>query len=46
MTGIDDPYEAPTNADITIDAEKIAVADAVETIVAHLYKNGFLKKIE
>jgi sulfate adenylyltransferase len=42
MTGIDDPYEAPTDAEIVIDAEHIPIATAVEKIVQHLRKSGYL----
>jgi sulfate adenylyltransferase len=42
MTGIDDPYEAPTNAEIVIDTEKTSVGAAVEQIVQYLRKAGFL----
>ncbi|WP_291526356.1 adenylyl-sulfate kinase [Branchiibius sp. NY16-3462-2] len=33
MTGVDDPYEAPVDPDLTIQTEQISVADAVRVIV-------------
>jgi sulfate adenylyltransferase len=36
FTGIDDPYEAPDDADLVIDTTTVAVADAVDRIVALL----------
>jgi sulfate adenylyltransferase len=36
FTGISDPYEAPTDADVTIDTEQVPVADAVERVLDHL----------
>jgi sulfate adenylyltransferase len=36
FTGIDDPYEDPNDADLTIDTTHVEVADAVEQILAIL----------
>ena len=38
FTGISDPYEAPTDADVTIDASTTAPADAVQRIVEVLQR--------
>lgn len=46
FTGIDDPYEAPTNPEIVINSGEVSVADAVKTIVQHLVNKGFIKPIE
>jgi adenylylsulfate kinase len=43
FTGIDDPYEAPENAEIVIDTETTPAADAAQQILAHLEKGGYLK---
>jgi len=36
FTGIDDPYEVPDDADLTIDTSVTSVAEAVDAVVAHL----------
>ena len=43
LTGVDDPYEAPKDADLVIDTDGISVADAVTNIMAYL-KNADLIK--
>jgi bifunctional enzyme CysN/CysC len=42
FTGIDSAYEAPQNAELTLDTSKISAAAAAEMIVEHLQKNGYL----
>jgi sulfate adenylyltransferase len=42
FTGISDPYEAPDDADITVDTTDTAPEDAVQRIVAHLRKDGYI----
>ena len=42
FTGIDSDYEAPENAEITLDTSKTPAADAAAAIVEHLKKNGYL----
>lgn len=42
FTGIDDPYEAPEQAEIVIDTEQMTPADAAQHILAHLEKDGYL----
>jgi sulfate adenylyltransferase len=34
FTGVDDPYEAPVDADLVVDTTTVSVADAVEQILA------------
>jgi sulfate adenylyltransferase len=46
MTGIDDPYEAPTDAEIVIDTEQTSIGDAVEQIVGYLKQNGYIASSE
>jgi adenylylsulfate kinase len=43
FTGISAPYEAPENAEITIESHKTSVEDAVRQIVVYLDKRGLLK---
>ena len=43
LTGVDDPYEAPKDADLVIDTDGISVSDAVTNIMAYL-KNADLIK--
>ena len=42
VTGIDDPYEAPRTAEITIDTKEISAEDAADTILAYLRKNNLV----
>jgi sulfate adenylyltransferase len=41
FTGVNDPYEAPTNPDLVLDTAKINVMDAVELIIETIEKAGF-----
>lgn len=43
FTGIDDPYEAPLNPEITIDTESLSIEKSVETIIDYLQQVGYLK---
>jgi len=43
MTGIDDPYEAPANAELTIDTTNLSVTDAIEVVLAYLVENGWVE---
>ncbi len=43
FTGIDSPYEEPTDAEITIDTSKLSVEEAVSEIVNYLVKNNYIK---
>ncbi len=43
FTGIDDPYEAPVNPELTIDAGKSSVADSVVQVLDYLTKRGLIK---
>ena len=42
LTGVDDPYEIPKNADIIIDTDGISVSDAVDDIMSHLRKTNLI----
>ena len=43
FTGVDDPYEAPLNPELVIDAGKSSVADAVVQVIEYLEKRGLVK---
>lgn len=43
FTGVDDPYEAPLSAEVTLDTSKQDVADCVGVIVGKLKELGYLK---
>jgi len=36
FTGIDDPYESPTDADLVIDTNVVSLDDAVEQVAARV----------
>ena len=42
FTGISDPYEAPTDAELTVDTTDIDVEQAVTRILDHLVEAGYL----
>ena len=42
FTGIDDPYEAPENAELTLDADTKSIDDLAEEVVAFLDSKGYL----
>ena len=42
FTGVDDPYEAPLNADVTLDASKQSVEDGVAMVLNSLVKRGLV----
>lgn len=44
FTGIDDPYEAPQNAEIALDTSVLEPEAAVEQIIGYLTDVGFLRK--
>ncbi|GAA2621116.1 sulfate adenylyltransferase [Paractinoplanes durhamensis] len=43
MTGIDDPYETPADAEMTIDTTTMTVAEAIEVVLAYLVENGWVE---
>jgi adenylylsulfate kinase len=43
FTGIDDPYEAPLNPELTIDATGTSPQEATVVILEYLEKQGFLR---
>jgi sulfate adenylyltransferase len=44
LTGVDDPYEVPEDADLTIDTTDISVEQAVERVLTHLATQGWLDR--
>jgi sulfate adenylyltransferase len=45
FTGVDDPYEVPQKADLTVDIEKTTVRSAVHQIVLMLESRGLLDRL-
>jgi adenylylsulfate kinase len=43
FTGIDDPYEAPENAELILDADTKSIDDLAEEVVAYLEAKGYLQ---
>jgi adenylylsulfate kinase len=43
FTGIDDPYEAPTNAEIHLKTDEMTVEQEVQIILDHLMSNNFIQ---
>jgi sulfate adenylyltransferase len=42
MTGVDDPYETPTDADLVLDTSDMAVPEAVDRVLRYLADEGWL----
>ncbi len=42
FTGVSDPYEPPTDAEIVIDTTEVRPAEAADRIIAHLRAQGYL----
>ena len=42
FTGVSDPYETPADADLVIDGATVSPADAADTIVRHVRRQGYL----
>ncbi len=43
FTGIDSAYEAPLNAEISLDSGALGIAEAAQQVVDHLAVNGYLQ---
>lgn len=43
FTGIDDPYEAPTKAEVHLRTDKMSIEDSVRTLIEYFEKNGLLE---
>jgi sulfate adenylyltransferase len=44
MTGVDDPYEIPTDADLVIDTSTLPVGEAASIVLEHLVVEGWLDR--
>jgi len=44
FTGISDPYEPPSDADLVLDTSKLNPAEDTNLILRHLVKEGYLPK--
>ncbi len=42
FTGISDPYEAPTNAEVVINTAELSPEEAAQEIILHLEQQGFI----
>ena len=42
FTGVDDPYEAPLNPEVTLDTSKLSVEESANTIIAKLIELGYI----
>ena len=42
FTGVDDPYEAPLNPEVTVDTSKLSVEQCVDTIINKLLALGYI----
>ena len=42
FTGVDDPYEAPLNPEVTIDTSKLSVQESADAIIAKLLELGYI----
>ncbi|MFV2022197.1 adenylyl-sulfate kinase [Micromonospora sp. LOL_023] len=43
MTGIDDPYEDPTDADLVLDTTETTIEAGVQTVLHHLTETGWVE---
>jgi sulfate adenylyltransferase len=42
FTGISDPYEAPSDAELVIDTADVTPEEAAQQIILHLEREGFI----
>jgi sulfate adenylyltransferase len=43
MTGVDDPYEPPEDADLVLDTTDMSIDEAVEQVLGHLDEHGWVE---
>jgi sulfate adenylyltransferase len=43
MTGIDDPYEVPADAELTLDTTTMTVPEAIDVVLTFLVENGWVE---
>jgi sulfate adenylyltransferase len=46
FTGISDPYEAPTDAEVVIDTVDVSPEEAAQQIILHLEQEGYIGPVE
>jgi adenylyl-sulfate kinase len=46
FTGVDDPYEVPDLPEITIETDRLTLAESVEKIIGYLHEKGFLAALK
>src|SRR5207302_9898388 len=46
FTGISDPYEAPTDAEVVLDTAHLSPSEAAQEILLYLERNGFVGPAE
>jgi adenylylsulfate kinase len=44
LTGLQEPYEEPTNPDIILDTDKFGPDECIDKLVMYLYEKGFLNR--
>ncbi|MDT5028650.1 MAG: sulfate adenylyltransferase [Micromonosporaceae bacterium] len=44
MTGIDDPYEIPNDADLVVDTSTLSIDEAVDSVIDYLVVEGWLDR--
>ena len=42
FTGVDDPYEAPVNPEVTLDTSTLSVQDCVDQIIDKILEKGYI----
>ena len=43
MTGIDDPYEEPADAELVVDTTEMTIEEAVQLVMDHLTETGWVE---
>jgi sulfate adenylyltransferase len=43
LTGIDDPYDVPTDAELTLDTTDMTVVEAIDVVLAYLVESGWVE---
>jgi sulfate adenylyltransferase len=42
FTGVSDPFEVPTDAEVTLDTSRLSPAEAVDSVLSFLFAQGFI----
>lgn len=45
LTGVQEPYEEPTNPDIILDTERFTPDECVQQLIIYLYKRGLISRV-